>query len=581
MSSTNPSAPERAADAALAYLDRGWHPIALQPRSKQALEPWKDYQERQPTRGEVEAWFAKCPDANVGLVTGRASGIVALDFDGEEGAVSAEQFREHLETVTSLTPRGFHKLFKHPGGDQRIRTRAGILRGVDVRADGGYIVAPPSVHPGGDRYRWAGADEQMPWEPLAPLPDTLLELLGGGGESTVFEGHRNDAIARLAGSCMGRGLGEAEALRECVEFNERSCRPPLSQDEVRNVVVSIARGERAHHETRKGCQLIRLSDVRPEPVEWLWPGYFPRGKVIVLDGDPGVGKSAMTLDIAARLTTGRLMPDGSKAPRCGAVVINAEDGLADTIVPRLAAMGADRTRIVTPLVESTCPRIPHDLGIVKEAARSVGAGLIIVDPLMAMLPRSINSWSDQHVRTALVPLKGLAEELDATVVLVRHLTKGRDRTVLERGGGSIGITGAARMAFVVGHHPEHDEMSVLAPVKTNLAARPPALMFRLESADGAVRVAWAGPTTLSADDLFQSLPRDSALEDAIGFLEEALAAGEAASADLEARAEAAGISRRTLRRAKEKRGVTARRDGFGAGSRWVVTLPPKVAEDDE
>ena len=153
-----------------------------------------------------------------------------------------------------------------------------------------------------------------------------------------------------------------------------------------------------------------LSEVEPERVEWLWPGRLPLGKLAVLDGDPGLGKSALTLDLAARVSAGLELPDGGRCGPAGAVLLSAEDGLADTVRPRLDAAGADTERIVAlSTVEDRSGAemtisLTQDLGTVRWAIGRIGAALVIIDPLMAFLSGKTDSHKDQDVRRALAPL---------------------------------------------------------------------------------------------------------------------------------------------------------------------------------
>lgn len=276
-----------------------------------------------------------------------------------------------------------------------------------------------------------------------------------------------------------------------------------------------------------------LSEVEPEQVSWLWPGRFPLGKVSLIDGDPGCGKSAMTTDLAARVSVGRTWPDGAECEAAGAVICSAEDGEGDTIRPRLDAAGGDPERVV---VLSTTPdpegndrmlELPIDLPIMRRAIERVSARLLILDPLMAFLPGTVDSHKDQDIRRAIAPLAKLAEDTGAAIVVVRHLNKAGGGNPLYRGGGSIGIVGAARSALLVAKHPEDESRRVLAPMKSNLATPAPSLTFTLEeAANGSVRVEWRGSSPLDASALL-SAPADDedrreqmALRDAVGELME-------------------------------------------------------------
>ena len=225
--------------------------------------------------------------------------------------------------------------------------------------------------------------------------------------------------------------------------------------------------------------VVTMSEVRPEQVEWLWPGRLPVGKIVVLDGDPGTGKSTLTLDLAAHLSTGADWPDGAPCPLGGTVLLSAEDGLADTISLRLLAAGADLARVHA--FTQVGDRPPHlgDVESLRAVIERYQARLLVVDVLMAYLPT--DGSRDQAVRRLLHPLGAMAEEMGCCVLLLRHLIKASGGNVLYRGSGSVGVIGAARAAFLVGRDPQDQTLMVLAGVKTNLAAMPDALGYRLIS----------------------------------------------------------------------------------------------------
>jgi len=329
-----------------------------------------------------------------------------------------------------------------------------------------------------------------------------------------------------------------------------------------------------------------LSEVIPERVRWLWEGRIALGKLNLVDGDPGTGKSAMTTDLAARVSVGKPWPDGSECETGGVVILSAEDGLADTIRPRFDAAGGEPSKAVALSTVTDAEgnerqiAIPDDLYVIEAATERVGALLVVVDPLMAFLPGDVNSHRDQDVRRALAPLARLAERTGAAIVVVRHLNKASGGNALYRGGGSIGIVGAARSGLLVAKHPEDDGCRVLASIKSNLAAPAPSLVFELGSAEnGAVRVGWKGASDLDASQLL-SAPTDheerSSAQSAQDFLRETLSGGSEAVSDIRKQANEAGLSWRTVERAKATLGVRAAREGEAGkrgGGAWVWTLP--------
>ena len=203
---------------------------------------------------------------------------------------------------------------------------------------------------------------------------------------------------------------------------------------------------------------VPLTAVTADRVRWLWPGRIPLGKLTLLDGDPGLGKSALLLDLAARITRAHPLPDGSRPDfdgPAGVVILSAEDGLADTIRPRLQAAGADLDRVIALRgvwngAHLRWVRLPRDTKEIALAVRDVRARLVVIDPLMAYLDPKVNAYREQSIRAVLGLLATTAERLDLALVIVRHLTKGADGNPLYRGGGSIGVIGAARSGLVVG-----------------------------------------------------------------------------------------------------------------------------------
>lgn len=332
---------------------------------------------------------------------------------------------------------------------------------------------------------------------------------------------------------------------------------------------------------------IRLSTVKPERVAWLWHGRIPLGKLTILDGDPGLGKSVLTMDIAARVSAGEPMPfdaqgePGEGRKPAGVVLLTAEDGLADTVYPRLEAAGADLERIIAletvPGDPPRPPRLPDDIHWLAKVVKQAQAELVVIDPLMAFLGEKVNAHHDQDVRRALHPLAKMAEKTGAAVVVVRHLNKATGGNPLYRGGGSIGIIGAARSGMLLARDPDDPDRRILASTKCNLARLPSSLIYSIESVEnGAIRVCWIGESTHSAESLLAA-PVDAedrgAVQDAVDVLRSLLAAGQQPCDSVKAQARGAGISNRTLHRAKAILGVCSRRIGFGNAGVWFWGLP--------
>jgi archaellum biogenesis ATPase FlaH len=338
----------------------------------------------------------------------------------------------------------------------------------------------------------------------------------------------------------------------------------------------------------KVAHMRTMAQVTAARLKWLWPGRIPMGKLTIIDGDPGLGKSLVTIDIGARLTRGDPMPNESlgtlgRQPT-GVVYLAMEDDPEDTIRPRFDVAGADPERVV--LLEAITDEKNErgvtiaDIWAIEEAIRRVDARLVVIDPLMGYLPSDTKSFIDQEIRAALSPLVRMAARLKVAVVGVRHLNKSGGKNPLYRGGGSIGLIGAARAALMVLADPDdvNGHRRFLAPTKSNLGPTVVGLAYHIEAFyhDGVSemmpRIQWEGFSTQTAERLLEDeddIERRSELQEATDFLELELAKGPVASKDLQRSAKDIGISIATLRRACRKLNTIATQEG----RTWYTALP--------
>ena len=327
-----------------------------------------------------------------------------------------------------------------------------------------------------------------------------------------------------------------------------------------------------------GLDGVDLATLRPRRVDWLWRGYIPLRKVTILDGDPGLGKSTLMVDIAARGSAGELSPTGEPlGDAFTTVYVTMEDDPEDTILPRLLRAGGDpaRFRLVRDLT------LPDDVDRLRRYSADLRARLIVIDPLVAYLADEVRTNVDHRVRRALEPLAAMAQQIDAAVVAIRHLNKRAGDDALYRGGGSIGFTGLARSVLAVGRDPDDAERIVLAAVKLNVARRPASLAYRIV-ADGPYEpayIAWEGPSEHGAEDLIgrtreAAANRSKTAKLAATIRQLVVASGGAMRATDAYRAlEADGLdtsSKDNLMRAREQAGVVSAKDGFDGP--WVWRL---------
>ncbi len=364
-------------------------------------------------------------------------------------------------------------------------------------------------------------------------------------------------------------------------------------------------GQAAHDRT---LVIVRAADIEMRSIEWLWPGRAAIGKLTLIAGEPGLGKSQLAVALAAAVTTGGRWPGSDdRAPLGSVVIFSAEDDPSDTLVPRLVAAGADPARVrIVSAVEGGDGRkkvrrsfnLQTDLDLLEAAMRDLGdVRLVVIDPVTSYLGKGIDGNKNAEVRSVLDPMAEMAVRWRAAVVGVTHFSKGGGASAINRFIGSIAFIAAARAAFVVTADPESEDPArrLFLPVKNNLAPLGNGLSFRIEQHlldDGncASAIAWGSDVvTMTAGEILAmaSTAADRpARTEAQDFLRDMLAGGPRPVTDIQADAESAGIAWRTINRAKKALGVEAERKaetarGMGAEGRWYWRLPsgPEALKD--
>ena len=354
-------------------------------------------------------------------------------------------------------------------------------------------------------------------------------------------------------------------------------------------------------ECERGLICRCASEIEPERVEWLWPGRIARGKHTCIAGEPGTGKSQLATAIAASITMGAQWPCGEGRGGQGSVIIlSAEDGEADTIVPRLYAAEADlgRVHIITAVRTDENGRrgfnLQADLELLEQKILEIGdVALISIDPISSYLGKT-DSHKNAEVRGVLEPISEMAERMRVAVLSVTHFSKtGAANTTkaLHRFIGSIAFVGAPRMAFAVIEDAEDKDRRLLLHAKNNLAAPPQGLAFRLkqkivgEPGRGIVAscVEWERePVTITANEALAAEAAStggSASGEAENFLQELLEAGPVPAKQVKTEADAAGLSWATVRRAKDRLGIKPHKAGMEAGWHWSLPKVLKPGED--
>ena len=335
-----------------------------------------------------------------------------------------------------------------------------------------------------------------------------------------------------------------------------------------------------------GIDTVLASSVKPEEVEWLWDKRIPFGKLAIFDGDPDQGKSVVTMDIASRVSTGRGFPGGATCEVGNVAIANVEDGIADTIVPRLTAHGSDldRIEIIGGVPDGEGNKrvldIPGDVPILERLVVRRKIKLLIVDPVLTMLGGDANK--DQDARKALTPLRDMAERTGCAIIAVRHLNKSVGLKAIQRGGGNMGLIGVARAGAFFATDPEDEKRRIMAQHKSNLAEKAPSLLYRITGAEvihegkaiqGVARIEWLGVSEYDANGLAAeggSPHERSELDDAKKFLRDELSTGPMWAKQVFKDADDAGIAKGTLKRAKAV--LKVRSDKIGVEG-WMWKLP--------
>jgi len=355
---------------------------------------------------------------------------------------------------------------------------------------------------------------------------------------------------------------------------------PSNAVDSERTLLSAANGTTA---TRLGDpNMVTLSSVQQKPLEWLWKDHIPLGKLTSISGDPGLGKSLVLLDHAARVSIGAPWPDGDGGGDPGDVILLAvEDDVADTICPRLAAAGADLSRIhllqsVVTFDENTrkpgerAINLQRDIDALERAlGRTKNPKFIGFDPI-SVYCGDVDSHKNTDVRMVLGPLAELAQRTGVAIVYISHLNKSAG-SAMYRTSGSLAFVAAARAAWIVTKDKTDPMTRLVLPLKNNLAPDAAGMSYSIATVDNQPVVAWNEvPVMISADEALEpELRRPKGnLEHDKKWLSAQLADGPKDSEELTAQARAVGISRNRLFKAKDAVGASARKNGFAGQAKW-------------
>jgi DNA-binding CsgD family transcriptional regulator len=430
------------------------NPNCDRPGKHPCIPNWKEYQTRRPTPEELAGWKKKFPNSNWAIITGQVVGIVVLDVDGPEGAEAVKG--KHLPLTWAVsTGKGTHYYFLHPGFPVGNGVR--VLPGVDIRGDGGYAVAPGSVHVSGKKYEWVPglSPADIPDGP-APCPKWLLDLLqkrqapaGGNGKldpvqvlAGVPEGQRDVTLFRYACRLRAQGLTREEATRLVLEA-AKNCQPPFPEREALQKVEQAFKypeGQKPLVEGFSAAELVQSNF--PDP-NWFVEGILPEG-LTILGGPPKTGKSWLCLGLAVAVGSGGVALGKIPVDKKAVIYLALEDN------PRRL-----KSRLVSVLQGSPAPENLHfyttwpaldkgGLEMLEQAILRHDAGLVIIDTLAKVRHKrraNVGIYEDDY--QALSGLKNLADRYGVAVLVVTHVKKGQEEDPINLISGSTGLTGCA------------------------------------------------------------------------------------------------------------------------------------------
>jgi len=308
------------------------------------------------------------------------------------------------------------------------------------------------------------------------------------------------------------------------------------------------------------------SEVTTKPVDWLWYPYIPYGKLTVLQGDPGEGKSTFVLNLVALLTRGHSMPDGYSIPKAQVAIYQcAEDGMADTIKPRLEQAGADCNKVAY-IIDDDIALTLED-GRIEKTIQATGARVFIIDPIQAFIPPDSDMQSATKMRSVLRKLASTADKYNCAVILIGHMNKGSGAKTLYRGLGSIDIAAIARSVLMISRDEKRPDIRYMYPIKSSLAPEGSAIAFSFRDGGG---LEWQGRYDINTAELTDSVTIKTTKRDrARAKLVQLLETEDRLAKEVYASLADIGVGSRTVEKVKKELQITT----YRSGGIWYWRLP--------
>lgn len=495
-------------------LGKGWSVIPAQPGGKKPLIEWSKYTERLPTKEETVNWWARWPKANIALITGRISGLIAVDVDTGRGGDPNKVFKDAETSLISRTGSGgFHLFYEYPDFVERVPNRVG-KDGIDVRGDSGYVILPPSVHENGNTY------EFIKNGPLGVCPEWvyqaqettnpeqggrwLSDLLAG-----VVHGGRNDACTKLVGYFAQKGMAREVALLLVRQWNEKN-NPPLPLEELESTVRSVYKAEarknpRPNTPNGHSAQKFSVMDFRQymvrygdAAVSWNIEDWLPSNTIAFVISPPGSYKTWLVLDLAVSIASGKPFLDKYAVNEPGPVLLIQQEDYHGQIAERLAVITAAKFNLkweFDPQSEDFC--VPHApdmpvffhpdrmlkfdnkeiLNQLEQQIALIRPKLVILDPLY-----SAGSTDDYMAKTAeqMFVFKRMRDKYNCSFLVVHHTKKSLEGSSTREGAwGSQFLNAFLETGWQIRRIPE-DPKSISMQRHFKVKSNPPDLKLAFD-----------------------------------------------------------------------------------------------------
>lgn len=615
-------------DTALDYVHRGWSVFPLKPRDKTPLTA-HGFLDASKDETQVKSWWTKHPEANIGIATGDVSGglvVIDVDIDEEDGKHGDETFADwqnnngcFIDSLTAITGGGGkHYYFQ---SSEAFPSAAGYMPDIDIRANGGYVVAPGSIHPNGRPYYFDDEDQQI----ICVQDDSDVEFflheyfrLGGkskdGEKKKKFEvpdkvtKDRNTFLTSLQGKLASEGIYTIDEIKAQIRtINQTRCEPPLSDEELERTIFkstekwiekakiendkpkTTQKKQKEEEVTEEDLDIPTLEDFEEREKKWLISGYIPEGCVTLLCSDGGIGKTSIWCDTLAALTSGRstIFDKASGLPfqtgiQKNVMYFSKEDPTEEVLKAKLREAGAVQKNIrCIGIDDPRINKIWYGSLYLEKLIDKFKPDIVVFDTLQAFLPDGVDMAKRKDMRDALNPLNQLGAKYGTAFLLIMHTNKSSN-SGRQRMADSSDIWDLGRSALMAGRTREED-VCYISHEKCNYGRLQKTILFSVTDSG----IEYKGTSKKKdrdymAEGIVSGMGMGPKQEEAKSFIIENLEDGMEIS-KLEALAKDAGISQSTLRDARaalvtDKR-IKVVNTGFGPDKKWrVYTVHGKVSK---